>query len=476
MLTATALTGWLAWADHLLVAAAVIGGSTIVIGAATLRLHAGVRSAQTEALRDALTGLPNRTLLDDRIEQALVRARRTGESFAVLVVDLDGFKEVNDIRGHEAGNQVLRNIARRLESVVRTSDTVARIGGDEFVVISLGTGENDEAAALVGRIRHALRRPYRVEGGVVELDASIGWSLFPANGATPTELLGWADGQMFATKRDGAEGSAGDRRQSLDAGIVQEFEFAIERHEVVVHYQPILDLRSGAVTSVEALVRRAHPNRGLVSPAEFIPHVERTPLIRALTLHVVADALTQARVWENIGHTLGVSVNVPYRALDDPELVEGIGVLLRSTGTAGERLTLDVIPSGPGAGAELDRVVLDGIGRLGVRISLDDFGRASSLAALRVLPLAQVKIDSSFVQGAGHGGPDDAIVRGLAELAHTLGLDVVAEGVENRRVWDAAAALGCDYAQGFYVETALPADGLTHWLDCSWPAIALAAS
>lgn len=476
VLTATALTGWLAWAGHLLVAVAVVSGSTIVIGAAALRLYATIRSAQSEALRDALTGLPNRTLLDDRIEQALVRARRTGESFAVLVVDLDGFKEVNDIRGHEAGNQVLRNIARRLESVVRTSDTVARIGGDEFVVISLGTGGDDEAAALVGRIRHALRRPYRVDGGIVELDASIGWSLFPAHGATPTELLGRADGQMFESKRDGTDASAGSRRESLDAGIVQEFEFAIERHEVVVHYQPVLDLRSGAVSGVEALVRRVHPHRGLVSPAEFIPHVERTPLIRALTLHVVADALAQARAWESLGHALGVSVHVPYRTLDDPALVEGIRALLESTGTPGERLTLDVIPSGPGAGAELDRVVLDGIGRLGVRISLDDFGRASSLAALRVLPLAQVKIDAMFVQGVGRGGPDDAIVRSLSRLAHDLGLDVVAEGVESRRVWDAVADIGCDYAQGFYVETPLPAGELTQWLECSWPAIALSAS
>ena len=259
------------------------------------------RAAESLALRDALTGLPNRTLLDDRIEQALQRARRTTDAFALMVIDLDGFKEVNDIRGHDAGDQVLQSIARRLESVVRASDTVARVGGDEFVVLSIGTRTEEEAAVLVGRLRQALRRPYRVEGGIVEIDASIGWAIFPADGATPEELLGRADVQMFATKRDSGDNSTISRRASLDAGIVREFESALSKNEVVVHYQPVIDLRSGAVRSVEALVRRHHPQRGLLAPAEFVPHVERTPLIRALTLHVVAQALDDARSWSRQG-------------------------------------------------------------------------------------------------------------------------------------------------------------------------------
>jgi diguanylate cyclase (GGDEF)-like protein len=452
----------------------VVAAATVVAAVFALRLVARARAAESLALRDTLTGLPNRALLDDRIDQALQRARRTADAFALMVVDLDGFKEVNDIRGHDAGDQVLESIARRLESVVRASDTVARVGGDEFVVLSIGTRTEEEAVVLVGRLRHALRRPYRVDGGIVEIDASIGWALFPSDGATPEELLGRADVQMFATKRDSSESSAASRRGSLDAGIVREFESALMQNQVVVHYQPVLDLRSGAVQSVEALVRRYHPQRGLLAPAEFVPHVERTPLIRTLTLHVVADALRNARQWREQTGEIGVSVNVPYRMIDDAELANGIIDLLGTTGTVPGALTLEVVPSGPCAGSELDRDVLERLTREGVRLSLDDFGRASSLAALRVLPLTEVKIDASFIHGLGRGDTNEAIVRNLVGLAHDLGLEAVAEGVETRAAWDLLATIGCDRAQGFYVQPALSAAQLTEWRQHSWPAVAVA--
>ena len=259
---------------------AVLLLATLLAAGYALRLAARAQAAESLALRDALTGLPNRALLDDRLQQALHRSRRTTESFALMVIDLDGFKEVNDIRGHDAGDRVLQSIARRLESAVRASDTVARVGGDEFVVLSLGTSSEDEAAALVGRLRHALRRPHRIGAGVVEVDASIGWAIFPDDGATPEELLGRADVQMFATKRDTSDDPEHTRRGSLDAGIVREFESALTSGGVVVHYQPMIDLASGTVCRVEALVRRRHPLRGMLAPAEFISHVERTPLIR----------------------------------------------------------------------------------------------------------------------------------------------------------------------------------------------------
>jgi diguanylate cyclase len=438
-----------------------------------LRLVTRARAAEALALTDALTGLPNRALLDDRIEQAFRSARRTADSFALLVVDLGGFKEVNDIRGHDAGDQVLQSIARRLESVVRASDTAARVGGDEFVVLSLGTRTEDEAAALVGRLRHTLRRPYEVEGGVVEIDASIGWAIFPADGTTPEELLGRADVQMFATKRDAGDSSAATRRGSLDAGVVREFESALARNEVVVHYQPKLDLRTGAVMGMEALVRRLHPERGLLAPADFVPHVERTPLIRALTLHVLAVALADRNRWRATGD-LGVSVNVPYRSIDDIELADGILGLLETTGTAADALTLEIIPSGPGAGAELDPKVLERLTAKGVRLSLDDFGRASSLSALRALPVTEAKIDSGFVRGLGRSNAADTIVRNLIGLAHDLDLEVVAEGVETRAAWDLLGTFGCDRAQGFYIQPPLAADKLGDWLEHSWPAVAFA--
>jgi diguanylate cyclase len=439
-----------------------------------LRLTARVRAAESLALRDMLTGLPNRALLDDRLEQALQRASRTGDAFALLVVDLDGFKEVNDIRGHDAGDQVLKSIARRLESVVRASDTVARVGGDEFVVLSIGTRTEDEAAALVGRLRDSLRRPYRVDGGIVEIDASIGWALFPVDGGTHEELRGRADVKMFATKRDSGDGSATTRRGSLDAGIVREFESALSGNEIVVHYQPVLDLRTGAVHGVEALVRRHHPQRGLLAPVEFVPHVERTPLIRALTLHVVAEALRNARRWHEQTGEMRVSVNVPYRTIDDADLADGIIGLLETTGTLRGMLTLEVVPPGPGADTELDRGVLERLTQEGVCLSLDDFGSASSLTALRFLPLAEAKIDASFIHGLRRGTTNEAIVRNLVGLAHDLDLKVVAEGVETRAAWDRLAAMGCDRAQGFYVQPALSAKKLTEWLEHSWPAVAVA--
>ena len=454
----------------------VVGATgTIVVALLAIRLAIDLRAANALAVRDALTGLPNRVLLSDRIEQALQRSRRSGDPFALFVVDLDGFKEVNDIRGHETGNQVLVSIARRLESVVRASDTVARVGGDEFVVLSLGTDSDEEAATLVGRMRTVLRRPYQVEGSMVEIDASIGWAIFPGDGATPTELLGRADVQMYATKRDVTSGDGAAPRVSLDAGIVREYENALERDELVVHYQPVLELPSGAVRSVEALVRRIHPTLGLVPPGEFIPHVERTPVIRALTLRVITQALRDAAEWRSRGHPVGVSVNVPYRILDDPELAAGVAGLLESGLQTPVELTFEVVPSGPGAGAELDRLALERLVRLGVRLSLDDFGRASSFVALTKLPLQEVKIDAAFVHGLGRSRHDDAIVRSLVHLAHELGLTVVAEGVETQAAWDASLTVGCDRAQGFYVVPPLPAHELTVWLESSWPAVSARA-
>ena len=271
---------------------------------------------------------------------------------------------------------------------------------------------------------------------------------------------------MFATKRDSGDSSAASRRGSLDAGIVREFESALAQNEVVVHYQPVLDLRSGAVRGVEALVRRHHPQRGLLAPAEFVPHVERTPLIRALTLHVVAEALGDARTLEPRRSARSASRSTSRTARSTtPSSPTASSASSRRPVSSPELLTLEVVPSGPGAGAELDRTVLERLTQTGIRLSLDDFGRASSLAALRVLPLAEVKIDAGFVRGLGRGGADDAIVRSLLRLAHDLGLETVAEGVETRAAWDALAAMGCDRAQGFYVQPALPADELAEWLD-----------
>ena len=258
--------------------------------------------------------------------------------------------------------------------------------------------------------------------------------------------------------------------RTIDRGVIRDLESALERGQVVVHYQPIVDLNSGGVSAAEALVRREHPDR-LVAPSEFIPHVEQTPLVRSLTLAVAADALRRLEEWDAAGHHLDVAVNVPYRMIDDAELVNGLAELLDSRGVEPRRLTLEIVPSGPGAGSELDRFVVKRLRNLGIRLSLDDLGRAASVAAIRTLPLDQVKIDAMFLHDVGRGGRSDAIVRSLVELAHRLGLETVAEGVESRIAWEAAAALGCDYAQGFYLGHPMPAGKLAEWLAGTWPVV-----
>ena len=469
MLVSSFLTAVLRESPDYLLAALVV--FSFVAAAAGVLLNWRLRSATSEALRDPLTGLPNRVLLDDRIEQSLRRSRRTSEPFTLIVIDLDGFKDVNDVRGHRAGDTVLRTLARRFEAIMRASDTVARVGGDEFVVLSMETGSDDTAAALVSRLRHALRRPFRIDGTSIEIDGSIGWAVFPEDGVTSDELLSRADGQMYATKRDTSDDSVFVRR-GVDAGVVRDVEIALAQKELLVVYQPIIDLATGTTHSAEALIRRVLPEGGLVPPAEFVPHVERTPLARELTFLVVADALSSAELWAKTGHDLGVAINIPYRLLDDPQFADGLEVMLRSVDLSMTPVTLEVVPAGPGAGAELDDEVLGRFATLGVRLSLDDGGRAASFAALRVLPLDELKIDASFVHGLGRSATDAALVHGMVDIGHALGLCVVAEGVETRHAWNVLADWGCDYAQGFYVASPRPASELVTWLDGRWPAVA----
>ena len=469
VLVASFATALLRETPDYVIAALVV--CAFVAAAVGVFLNLRVGRATSEALRDPLTGLPNRVLLDDRIEQALRRSRRTGEPFTLIAIDLDGFKDVNDVRGHRAGDVVLKTLARRFESVVRAADTVARVGGDEFVVLSMGTNDDDRARALVGRLRHALRRPFKVDGAFVEIDGSIGWSVFPDDGHTAEDLLGRADGQMYATKRDTSDENVILRR-GVDASVVRDVETALERNELLVVYQPIIDLATGTPHAAEALIRRVLPDGALVPPAEFVPHVERTPLVRELTFLVVADALGAAAIWAEAGHQLGVAINIPYRLLDDPQFAEGLASMLGSYDLTTQIVTLEVVPAGPGAGGQIDEEVLSRFRSLGVRLSLDDAGRAASFAALRVLPLDELKIDVGFVHGLGKNSADAALVRGIIDIGHSLDLKVVAEGVETRNAWSVLGDWGCDYAQGFYVASPRTADELVEWLGARWPAVA----
>lgn len=469
VLGASLLSEGLRDSPHVAAPAIVLFALLAACGGALLNVR--LARAHAQALHDPLTGLPNRTLLEDRVEQALKRSRRSHEKFTVIAVDLDGFKDVNDVRGHNAGDDVLKILARRFEAVVRDSDTVARVGGDEFVVVSLGTGSDDEATALVRRLRHALRLAFLVDGATVEIDGSIGWAVYPDDGATGDELLARADGRMYSTKRDSIGDTAGLRR-GVEAGVIHDLESALARKELLVVYQPIIELATGQPRCAEALIRRVLPGHELVPPGNFVPHVERMPVVRELTFLVVEESLRAAQLWHAAGHELGVAVNVPYRLLDDRQFADGLAGLLGDVDLAATPLTLDVVPAGLGARTELDETVLGRYRQLGVRLALDDGGRAASFAALRVLPLDELKIDTTFIRGMERNSADAALVAGMIDIGHALGLDVVAEGVETREAWLRLAGWGCDYAQGFYVAGPRPAAELAAWLEGSWPAVA----
>ena len=348
-----------------------------------------------------------------------------------------------------------KSLARRFEAIVRETDT-ARVGGDEFVILSMGTGSDDRAGALVGRLRNALRRPFRVDGAAVEIDGSIGWSVFPDDGSTAEELSR-ADGQMYATKRDTSDESVLMRR-GVDAGIVRDVESALEKNELVVVYQPILDLASGAPRLAEALIRRALPDGVLLPPAEFVPHVERTPIVRELTFLVVADALDSAQQWAKAGHSLGVAINIPYRLLDDAQFAEGLSEMLRAVDPTEPQVTLEVVPSGPGADA----------GRR---------GGAQPVRRPRRSPLARRRRSSGFVRRPpraparraqdrrrlrawlGKNATDAALVRGMIDIGHALGLQVVAEGVETRARRGASSASGAATSRRASTSRAAPVGG-----------------
>jgi diguanylate cyclase (GGDEF)-like protein len=437
-------------------------GLASVAALSTERLTAHLQWAQLAAVSDPLTGLPNRVLLRDRVEQAVRRSGRSGEPFALVVVDLDGFKNVNDHYGHAAGDQVLRALARRFEDTVRTSDTVARVGGDEFVILSLGSRDEHEVATLVGRLRQALRDPVEIgPGTTASVDASIGWAIYPIDGAGAGALLDRADEQMFATKRQ--EGSSSKRGRRPSTTVLRSLESALHQGRVVVHYQPVLELRTGTPRRAEALVRGCTTARGVLTPVELVGSVEQTPLASALALTTVADALRRAEEWRESGHILGVAVNVPARALQDDTFADGVGKLLNQTRTPVDLLTLE-LGSVEGVDSGLDPAAVASLARLGVRIALADVIRSSSVAALRAIAIDELKIDATFVRGLISAPSDAAIVRALVEASRELGFEVVAEGVESPEALAELVRIGCDMAQGPLLAHAMPSEELLEWL------------
>ena len=429
------------------------------------------KAAENEhlALHDALTDLPNRSLFHDRTSQAILATARLPGQVGLLVLDLDRFKEINDTLGHHNGDLLLKEIGKRLTMQLRDGDTVARLGGDEFGVLLPRVNDEGAALAVAEKVRHALRDPFVLEGISLDVDASVGVALYPDHGLDVETLLQRADVAMYLAKHDhsGCQVYTAERDEYSPArlALVGELRRAIDCDELVLHYQPKADLRSGRVAGVEALVRWQHPERGLIGPDEFIPLAERTGLIRELTRVVLDAALRQVRAWHEQRIDLSVSVNLSARDLLDLELPETVRCLLSEHGVGPESLELEITESVILADPMRARAVLSRLDAMGVSLAIDDFGIGySSLAYLKRLPVSEIKIDRSFVLNMGSDDNDGVIVRSTIDLGRNLGLRVVAEGVENEATWRELAALNCDQAQGYFLSRPVPGDQIGAWL------------
>jgi len=421
-----------------------------------------------QALHDSLTDLPNRTLLHDRLQQAILSARRDGSSLALLLLDLDHFKEVNDTCGHHVGDLLLQRLSSRLCGALRESDTVARLGGDEFAAL-LPLTDEVRAAAVAPKILRTLERPFVLDGQTFEIAGSIGIALYPQHGEDPHSLLRRADVAMYVAKRtDGGYAfyeTEQDHHSPRRLAMISDLRQAIDANQLLLHYQPEANLLARRVTDVEALVRWQHPLHGLVPPDQFIPLAERTRLIRPLTLWALNEALRQSRIWHEGGLNLRIHVNFSARSLHDDQLVEGIARLLELWRTNPSDLGIELTESAVAADPDQAFRTLARLHDMGIHISIDDFGKGySSLAYLKDLPIDAIKIDRSFIKDVIHTEADSRIVRGIVSLAHDIGLRAVAEGIEDRETWNHLTRLGCDLAQGDYLSPPLPICELDRWL------------
>jgi diguanylate cyclase (GGDEF)-like protein len=434
---------------------------------AALRQQAELNRHQ--ALHDALTGLPNRVLFQDRLGAAIRDADRRGTTLAVLVMDLDRFKEINDTLGHASGDRFLVEAATRLQATMRGSDSIARLGGDEFAIVLPDSGP-EAVAAVARRIREAFDEPVTLHGLPLQMEASIGAALYPAHGRDVEGLIRRADVAMYIAKNDvcgwALYDQARDRNELARLSLISELRRAIDERELVLHYQPKISLRGGRVHGVEALARWQHPTRGLLGPDEFIDVTQGTSLIRPFTLYVIDEALRQCRQWATGGRALAVAVNVSTRNLIDVEFPDQVGALLDKWGVSPDLLELEITESAIVSDMFRMKSVLERLGGLGLRLSVDDFGTGyTSLGYLRRLPINELKIDRSFVANLTSSDEDAVIVRSTIDLGRNLGLDVVAEGVEDLDVLRRLGELGCDVAQGFLMSRPVPAGELTAWLD-----------
>jgi diguanylate cyclase (GGDEF)-like protein len=426
-----------------------------------------------QALHDALTGLPNRVLALDRAEQMLARARRQNTLMAALYVDIDGFKHVNDSFGHAAGDELLRTVAARLKTVIRGADTAARLGGDEFIVLVEST--MDAGPELVAeRLLEALRRPYEVSGRMgrrLSLTASIG--ICSGVRGNADELLRDADLALYQAKANGRNcyalfessmQAASQERLTLEMDLAE----ALEGNQLFLLYQPMFDLQSEAVTGVEALIRWAHPARGTIAPDEFIPIAEQSGLIVPIGRWVLGEACRQAAGWQREGHPLEISVNVSARQLDADDLLDDVRAALAASGLDPALLTIEVTETTIMRDATATAARLRSLKDVGVRIAIDDFGTGySSLGHLRQFPADILKIDRSFMGGVNDTKESAALIHTIIQLGEALGIDTLAEGIEEQVQLETLRSEQCRYGQGFLLSRPIEPAGVERLLDAA---------
>ncbi len=439
----------------------------------TFREVRALSETRRQAITDELTGLPNRRLLYERLQAQARSARAEGSSLTLLVADLDRFKELNDTLGHDAGDLLLKRIGPRVLDALHAGDTLARLGGDEFAVVLPGL-QADDAVAVVKRIQAAIDEPFTLRGLRIHIEASIGLACFPHDASDPETLVRRAEVAMYQAKESRVGFETYDPERDVHSrdrlSLLGDLHSAIDNGEFELYYQPKVELRTCAITGVEVLIRWHHPQRGLLVPMQFIPLAEHTAVMRPLTLHVLDSALRQCKLWRDDGLLLSVAVNLSVPNLLDLRLGEDVAHLLQKWEVPPDQLHLEVteniILSDPVRVLE----VLGSLKEIGVGLSLDDFGTgSSSLFYLKRLPIDELKIDKSFVLSMHESKADEVIVRSTTELAQRLGLRVVAEGVENEEVWELLTRIGCDEAQGYFLQRPIAATELGEWI-AGWTA------
>ena len=428
------------------------------------------RGRLEQALTDELTGLPSRRLLKDRLEQAVLHAKRSapGAEVALMVLDLDRFKEVNDALGHSNGDRLLVEIAHRLRGVLRENDTIARLGGDEFAVV-ISTSSPSGDVEVAEKLLAAFSQPVSIDGLLITVGASIGIARFPADGDDPERLLRSADVAMYNSKRNRLPwvryAVENDPSDPARLELLSDLRLAIGTPQLELHYQPKVNLATDEVMGVEALLRWTHPIKGPIRPDTFISIAEQTGVIAPLTDDVLRKAARQLRVWMQEGRELSVSVNISAANLTEGEFVERVRRIVTEEDAPAEYITLELTESAVMSDHRRGLEVLNELASIGFRLSIDDFGTGySSLSYLQRLPVDELKIDRSFVKTLTDDQVNRSIVRSTVDLGHNLGLSVVAEGVEDGETLSALAELGCDAAQGYFIARPMPASAFEEWL------------